>query len=214
MRRTLALLPVLLAFQVGVSPALAWTWPVDGPVLRPFAFDRESPYAAGQHRGIDIGAAAGRSVAAPASGTVTFAGPVPGGGLSLAIRTADGYSATLVHLAAIAVARGQTVREGAAVGTVGATGEAELGRAHVHFGVRVAADEHGYVDPLLLLSGQSAPPPDPAPAEGAKAPKDKGGATPAAGPHSTSAKEEARTATPVKGSPRTADSAARERGIT
>jgi hypothetical protein len=36
MRRLVLLLPVLVALQVGVQPALAWTWPVDGPVLRPF----------------------------------------------------------------------------------------------------------------------------------------------------------------------------------
>jgi hypothetical protein len=27
------LLPVLVALQVGVQPALAWAWAVDGPVL-------------------------------------------------------------------------------------------------------------------------------------------------------------------------------------
>jgi Peptidase family M23 len=175
MRRILALLPVLLAFQVCVSPALAWTWPVDGPVLRPFAFDRGNPYAGGQHRGIDIGAAVGGAVVAPATGTVTFAGTVPGGGLTLAIRTGDGYSATLVHLGSLRVARGATVQEGAAVGAVGSTGQAELGAPHVHLGVRIAADEHGYVDPLAFLPprGGSAPPADPPPAED-RAPKAAG----------------------------------------
>ena len=156
MRRILALLPVLLAFQVCVSPALAWTWPVDGPVLRPFAFDRDNPYAGGQHRGADIGADVGRQVVAPVAGTVTFAGTVPGGGLTLAVRTADGYSVTLVHLGSIAVTRGATVREGAAVGAVGSTGQAELGQPHVHLGVRVAADEHGYVDPLAFSAARRA----------------------------------------------------------
>src|SRR5829696_5759930 len=134
MKRILALLPVLLAFQVCVSPALAWTWPVRGPVLRPFAFDRGNPYAGGQHRGADIGASVGASVAAPTGGTVTFAGSTPGGGLTLAIRTADGYSATLVHLGSLAVGRGAAVHEGAVVGTVGPTGQAELGAPHVHLG--------------------------------------------------------------------------------
>ena len=58
MKRLVALLPVLIALQAGVPPALAWTWPVDGPVLRPFVLG-DDPYAAGQHRGIDIGATAG-----------------------------------------------------------------------------------------------------------------------------------------------------------
>ena len=36
-----------------------WTWPVQGPVLQTFSFDQAHPYAAGQHRGIAIGAGAG-----------------------------------------------------------------------------------------------------------------------------------------------------------
>ena len=58
----------------------AWTWPVDGPVLRPFTFDAAHPYAGGQHRGVDIGAATGTPVVAPAAGEVTFAGTVPTSG--------------------------------------------------------------------------------------------------------------------------------------
>jgi Peptidase family M23 len=175
MRRILALLPVLLAFQVCVSPALAWTWPVDGPVLRPFAFDRSNPYAGGQHRGVDVGAAVGERVIAPAAGTVTFAGTVPGGGLTVAIRTGDGYSATLVHLGSLAVARGASVQEGAVVGVVGSTGQADLGASHVHLGIRIAADEQGYVDPLSFLppQGGSASPVSPPPAE-ERAPKPAG----------------------------------------
>lgn len=174
MKRILALLPVLLAFQVCVSPALAWTWPVSGPVLRPFAFDRGNPYAGGQHRGADIGASVGASVVAPASGTVTFAGSTPGGGLTLAIRTVDGYSATLVHLGSLAVGRGAAVQDGAVVGTVGSTGQAELGAPHIHLGVRIAADEHGYVDPLAFLPGRAASPPPAEPSAGSAAPKSGG----------------------------------------
>jgi hypothetical protein len=159
MKRVLALLPVVLAFQVGVSPALAWTWPVDGPVLRPFSFNPDDPYAGGQHRGIDIGAPTGTPVAAPAGGTVSFAGTVPGGGLTLAIRTADGYSVTLVHLGAIHVARGATLAEGAVVGSVGPSGEPEHPEPYVQLGVRIAADPQGYVDPLSLLPPRSGPAP-------------------------------------------------------
>jgi MYXO-CTERM domain-containing protein len=193
MRRILALLPVLLAFQVGVSPALAWTWPVDGPVLRPFAFDRDNPYAGGQHRGADIGADVGRPVVAPVSGTVTFAGTVPGGGLTLAVRTADGYSVTLVHLGSIAVTRGASVREGAAVGAVGSSGQAELGQPHIHLGVRVAADEHGYVDPLAFLPARAgSPPAEPASPKAASASKGGGETAPASESPSPTPKASAR----------------------
>jgi hypothetical protein len=159
MTRVLTLLPVLLALQVGVSPALAWTWPADGPVLRPFAFDPDSPYAGGQHRGIDVGAPAGTPVLAPAAGTVSFAGTVPGGGLTLAIRTPDGYSVTLVHLGAIGAAQGATVVEGGVVASVGPSGEPELPEPYVHLGIRIAAEPQGYVDPLSFLPARSGAPP-------------------------------------------------------
>ena len=163
MKRVVALLPVLIAFQAGVPPALAWTWPVDGPVLRPFVLG-DDPYAAEQHRGLDVAAPTGELVRAPASGTVSFAGTVPGGGRAATIQTADGYSVTLVHLGSVAVARGQEVVEGDGVGTAGRSGEPEHAESYVHLGVRVTADPNGYVDPLgLLPSRQAPPPPSPAP---------------------------------------------------
>jgi Peptidase family M23 len=150
MKRVGVLLPVCLAILAGAVPAHAWTWPVDGPVLQPFTFGSD-PYAAGQHRGVDIGGPSGAHVVAPVAGAVTFAGSVPGGGRTVTIATADGYSVTLVHLGTVAVAKGVTVVEGESVGTIGPSGEAELAEPYVHLGVRVAADEHGYVDPLGLL---------------------------------------------------------------
>src|SRR5439155_17969025 len=95
--RRFALLLSLCAVALPVSAAGAWTWPVDGPVLRPFSFDRAHPYAAGQHRGLDLGAPAGASVAAPVDGVVSFAGTVPTGGKTVSIETPSGYTATLVH---------------------------------------------------------------------------------------------------------------------
>src|SRR4051794_12738422 len=102
MRRWILLAAVTAALTPGA--AHAWTWPVEGPVLRPFALGSD-PYTGGQPRGIDIGADLGAAVVAPASGTVTFAGTVPGGGETIAIRTDDGYSTTLLHLGSIGVTR-------------------------------------------------------------------------------------------------------------
>ena len=61
--------------------------PRPGPVLAGFHLG-DNPYAGGQHRGIDIGGAAGSPVLAPRGGTVTFAGAVATSGLSVAIATA------------------------------------------------------------------------------------------------------------------------------
>ena len=158
MKHVVALLPVLIAFQAGAPPALAWTWPADGPVLRPFVLG-DDPYAAAQHRGVDIASPSGALVRAPAAGVVSFAGTVPGGGRTVTIQTADGYSVTLVHLGAIAVEREQQVAEGAGVGSAGGSGRPEHAETYVHLGVRVTADPNGYVDPLALLPGREAPPP-------------------------------------------------------
>ena len=184
------LLPVLVALQVGVQPALAWAWPVDGPVLRPFVLG-DDPYAGGQHRGIDIAAPAGTSVRAPAAGSVSFAGTVPTGGRTITIRTGDGYAVTLLHLGSYSVVRGAVVGEGDVVGTVGPSGDAAEPQPYLYLGVRVADDPDGYVDPLGLLprpappddAAQPDPAPDPAPAP---APADGGKAHATPSPHAAS----------------------------
>jgi peptidase M23-like protein len=163
MKRLVILLPVLLAFQVGVQPALAWTWPVDGPVLRHFKLG-DDPYAGAQHRGIDIGAPLGTSVRAPAGGTISFAGTVPTSGKSVTIQTPQGYSVTLVQLGTIGVTRGAAVAEGAVVGTIGPSGEPETAAPHVHLGVRLTSDPNGYLDPLRFLPPRPAQAPEPEPA--------------------------------------------------
>lgn len=130
---------------------------MQGPVLQPFAYDQAHPYASGQHRGIDIGAAAaGDSVVAPAAGSVSFAGTVPTNGKSVTIETADGYSVTLTHLGSLLVSKGAAVAEGDAVGTVGPSGTPEVDAPYVHLGIRLAADPNGYVDPLGLLPAPAA----------------------------------------------------------
>ncbi len=103
MRRSL-LIAVLAALLV-TPMAQAWSWPADGAVLQQFDFDRAHPYSGGQHRGIDLAGDVGAAVPAPAAGTVTFSGSVPGSGRSVTIATADGYAVTLTHLGAIAVAK-------------------------------------------------------------------------------------------------------------
>ncbi|HEY7420464.1 MAG TPA: peptidoglycan DD-metalloendopeptidase family protein [Gaiellaceae bacterium] len=155
---------LLFVFLVWTPAAYAWSWPVRGPVVQPFTYDEAHPYAAGQHRGVDIGAdATDETVVAPAAGTVSFAGTVPTSGRSLTIETADGYSVTLTHLGSIAVAKGATVAEQDAVGTVGPSGTPEVDGPYVHLGIRLTADPNGYVDPLGFLP--SVPESSPAPSQ-------------------------------------------------
>src|SRR6185436_15210203 len=110
---------VLVALALS-APAAAWTWPADGSVLRPFGMGAD-PYAAGQHRGIDVAGPDGTPIRAPAAGTVTFAGSLPTHGRGVTIQTADGYAVTLVHLGTIGVEKGASVSEGAPIGTMGSS---------------------------------------------------------------------------------------------
>ncbi|MBA3787926.1 MAG: peptidoglycan DD-metalloendopeptidase family protein [Actinobacteria bacterium] len=162
MRRILVA-AVALATLVAVPAARAWTWPIDGPILRSFSFGSD-PYAGGQHRGIDIGAAIGTPVHAPVSGTVSFVGSLPNGGRAVTIQTSDGYAVTLLQLGSVEALRGSAVDEGATVGAVGESADATTTQSHVHLGVRLASDSDGYVDPLGFLparAGVSVPTPIP-----------------------------------------------------
>jgi hypothetical protein len=177
MRHRLVLLPVLLATLVCVSPAHAWTWPQDGPVLQPFVLGGD-PYAAGQHRGIDVAGPPGAPVHAPTAGTVSFAGFVPSGGRTVTIQTEDGLAVTLLHLGSLDVVRGATVAEGGTVGTLALDGDADHPVPYVQMGVRVAADPQGYLDPLVFLPARvpaaepSAPAGEPAADPAAELPAD------------------------------------------
>jgi len=160
MRRAV-FLALVVVFLVPAS-AQAWTWPVGGRVLRPFVFGSD-PYAGGQHRGIDVAGDLGADVMAPGSGTVSFAGTVPKGGRTLSIRTPDGYTVSLQHLGSIRVRKGDPVTEGSSVATVGASGEPGWTEPYVYLGIRVTADEQGYVDPQTLLPVRAAIDPSGAP---------------------------------------------------
>jgi len=162
---------LVAASLVVATPATAWTWPAGGDVFRAFRFGSD-PYASGQHRGVDVAAELGARVVAPDAGEVTFAGAVPGNGLVVTIRTADGYAVTLAQLGALLVERGRVVAEGDTVGSVGTSAEADAPAPHVHLGVRVASEEEGYLDPIGLLPPRPPvqapaplppPPPEPVP---------------------------------------------------
>jgi hypothetical protein len=151
MRRPLALAALLL--WLATPPAAAatprWHWPLRGELTGRFRVTPASPYAAGQHWGIDIAAAPGTPVGSACSGTVTFAGAVPRGGLGVTVRCGR-LAATHLGLGAVAVRAGSRLAPGTRLGTLGREGRLRLG-------ARVADRRFGYVDPLGLLA------PDPVP---------------------------------------------------
>lgn len=121
-----------------------WSWPVFGPLIR--GFDPPvSPFGSG-HRGIDIAAAVGSPVRAPAAGRVTFAGPV-GGRLFMTIDHGGGLESTYSWLSALIARRGDLVSGGQPIGRSG-TGHPSEVVPHLHFGVKLL---DVYVDPLDYL---------------------------------------------------------------
>lgn len=98
------------------------------------------PGASTYHRGVDIGAPAGTPVVAPLAGTITIAATSTVRGNYVVIRHDARWSTLHQHLGTIGVRPGQTVAEGQAVGTVGATGVATA--AHLH------TEVHDYGTPI------------------------------------------------------------------
>src|SRR4051812_3215235 len=150
MRPTTLICALAATLQVLSGTALAdgWTWPIRGPVITSYR-NGDDPYAAGQHRGIDIGAPVGTHVVAATAGTVTFSGVVGSAGLVVSERTADGrFDLSYLHLSSASVHRGDSVASGTTLGAVGTPGRRSADAPHLHFGVREAGRRGAYRDPL------------------------------------------------------------------
>lgn len=87
------------------------------------------------HEGADIAAPLGALVAAPAAGTVAWAGPLAIRGGSVVLDHGFGVFSVMVHLDRIDVAAGQVVAPGETLGTVGSTGRST--GPHLHWEVHV-----------------------------------------------------------------------------
>ncbi len=163
-RPILVFTAVLVTLLIVAPPAHAsWTWPLRGEVITNYR-NGDDPYAAGQHRGIDIAGEVGEPVVAAAGGEVRFAGTVGTSGLTVSVRTADGFDTSYLHLSATSVRAGERVLAGERLGAVGTTGTRSATEPHLHFGVREAGSEHAYRDPLDFLPPPLAAPrqaPDP-----------------------------------------------------
>jgi murein DD-endopeptidase MepM/ murein hydrolase activator NlpD len=117
-------------------------WPIShGVVSSPFGLRHGA-----MHKGIDIAAPVGTPVQAAGSGEVIFAGKIRGYGRTVILRH-DVHRVTLyAHNRTLRVTRGQHVRRGQVIATVGRSGHAS--GPNLHFEVRV--DEHTQ-NPLYYL---------------------------------------------------------------
>lgn len=86
------------------------------------------------HEGTDLFAPTGTPIYAPASGSVTF-GKNGLGGNTFTLTTASGWEIYGAHLSK-AVGSSRTVKAGEVIGTVGSSGNAAGGDAHLHMGLK------------------------------------------------------------------------------
>ena len=98
------------------------------------------------HQGLDIAAAPGTKVVAPADGIVTMAGPTGGYGNFLVISHGYGMVTHYGHLQRFMVRPGQRVHRGDVIGMVGSTGRST--GPHLHYEVVV---HQRTVDPTRYL---------------------------------------------------------------
>jgi Peptidase family M23 len=161
-----AALAVAAFLALAGTASAEWVWPLRGAVITPYR-NVDDAYAGGQHRGIDIAGPVGARVVAAAGGEVRFAGTAGSSGLTVSVRTSDGFDTSYLHLSSVSVREGQLVSSGDSLGAVGLTGARSASEPHLHFGVRDAGTRHAYRNPLDFLPPPQAPPapeaPHPAP---------------------------------------------------
>ena len=111
-------------------------WPVEGPVTGSFG-ERIDPFngEGAFHSGIDISAALGQAVVAPADGMVVFADFMGGYGRAIVVDHGHGITTRYGHLANFAVTPGQYVHRGDTIAHVGLSGRST--GPHLHYEVRI-----------------------------------------------------------------------------
>ena len=123
-------------------------WPVDGDLVYRFGREVRPNGTVLLWQGIGIAAATGTLVQAVEAGTVDFAGPFEGYGLTVILSHGGGFYTVYMYLEEIRVTQGRAVTVGQVVGTVGGADTPE--GPHLEFQVRNPQAQ----DPLAWLRAQ------------------------------------------------------------
>ena len=126
-----------LAGCAGARPEPAATvpsgWPLPGDVgVVSSSFG--APRGRSRHQGVDFRAPRGTKVVATADGVVSFAGRSGAYGRLVVLDHGNGWETRYAHLHRIKVEKGDRVRRGRTLGTVGHSGNADGN--HLHYEVR------------------------------------------------------------------------------
>jgi lipoprotein NlpD len=134
--------PATAAAAEGVAAAgddqLAWSWPVNGPVLA--GFDEV------KNKGLDLGGSAGDPVLAAADGRVVYVGAgLRGYGNLIILKHNSTYLTAYAHNQSLLVKEDQSVRKGQKIAEMGSS---DADRVKLHFEVRRQGKP---VDPAKFL---------------------------------------------------------------
>jgi murein DD-endopeptidase MepM/ murein hydrolase activator NlpD len=133
--------------ETGAGPK-DFIWPVSGPVLKGFGSGVDGQ----RNDGVNIGVAGGTKVKAAADGEVVYAGDeLVGFGNLVLIRHFGGWVSAYAHGESLLVKEGDTVKQGQAIATAGATGNAST--PQVHFELRKGKQPVDPAEHLPALKG-------------------------------------------------------------